>query len=406
VACYTARAAAGGGEERSIELSVRTLHDLSSVDAATWDALDHGRSPFLEHGFLRALELSGSVGDRAGWRPRYLLAETPPGADRRLVGAVVAYVKRHSYGEYIFDFAWARGSQQAGVPYYPKLVIAAPVTPATGHRILLARDHASDARAEATRALVTAVRELADAERCSSIHWLFTTAEEQALLAGHGFAPRASYQFHWHDDGYRSFDDFLARLASRKRKQIRKERRRCREQIDGIDLVAGPDLVAADVDAIDRFYRRTTRVHGGEDYLRPGFFHTLRELAPHRLLFARVRRAGALVAGALYLETPGALYGRYWGSDVDIELLHFETAYYVGIERCIARGIPLFEAGAQGEHKLLRGFVPTRTYSSHWIRHEGLDRAVRAYLREEEPAIEQQMRMLASYAPFKHEKAP
>ena len=400
-------------------LTLRTCRALSSVDPAAWDALDHGGSPFLEHGFLRALERSRSIGGRSGWDPHYILAEWagdlaapiaasasstggPAAAPATLVGAVACFVKDHSYGEYIFDFPWARGAARGGVEYYPKLVIAAPVTPATGPRILLQPAGADGPPRElVARALVEHVRTVADEQHCSSIHWLFTTAAEQSLLAGLGFMPRASFQYHWHNQGYASFDDFLGRLTSRKRKQIRKERARAREAVDAIEWVGGAELEPRDLAAIDRFYRNTTDAHGGQDYLRPGFFEALVELAPQRVAWARATKDGELVAGALYLETERALFGRYWGCDASIELLHFELAYYAGIERCIDRAVPLFEAGAQGEHKLLRGFEPSPTYSSHWIRHDGLRAAVERFLAEEHGAIGRYLEELAALGPYR-----
>jgi predicted N-acyltransferase len=376
--------------------TVRCVRDLSSVDPAGWDALDHGGSPFLEHGFLRALELSHSIAGTSGWDPHYLLAEVAiepeeaagadsarrPSAPSVLVGAVPCFVKDHSYGEYIFDFAWASASARGRIPYYPKLVVAAPVTPATGPRILLHRDLA-ETKDAVESALVTAVRDLADDLDCHSIHWLFTTEREHDRLGAHGFLPRTTLQYHFHNPGYADFDAFLAALASRKRKQIRKERARAQAEVDSIDFVQGPDLGDDDVAAMERFYRRTTLHHGGHAYLRPGFFARLRETAAPRMAFARARKRGKTIAGALYLEGDGALYGRYWGCDEQVPLLHFELAVYQGIERCLTRKLPLFEAGAQGEHKLLRGFEPTRTFSSHWIRHEGLHKSVERFLAEE-----------------------
>lgn len=386
-------------------LTLRMCRTLASVDPAAWDALDHGGSPFLEHGFLRALERSRSVGARSGWDPHYILAEwagdpTAPGAT--LVGAIACFVKQHSYGEYIFDFPWARAAARGGVEYYPKLVVAAPVTPATGPRILLREVEGGPPRETIVRALVEQVRALADEEECSSIHWLFTTGSEQHMLAGLGFTPRASFQYHWHNQGYASFDDFLSRLTSRKRKQIRKERARARAAVDTIEMVDGTELSDDDLATIDRFYRNTTDNHGGQDYLRPGFFEALVELAPQRVQWARARKDGVTVAGALYLATDRALYGRYWGCDGPIDLLHFELAYYVGIEHCIAHGLPLFEAGAQGEHKLLRGFEPSATYSSHWIRHVGLRAAVERFLAEEHAAIEHYLVELAELGPYRN----
>ncbi len=384
-------------------LQIRAVHTLCAVDASAWNGLDHGHSPFLEWGFLRALEMSGSTGGPAGWAPVYLLAELEvEDGSRALVGAVPCFLKDHSYGEYIFDWGWARAASQAGVAYYPKLVVAAPVTPASGPRILLRRQD-DDEPTIVAKLLVAAVRELADATDCSSVHWLFTTQAEHELLGELGFMSRLSFQFHWHNRDYVDFDGFLDTLASRKRKQIRKERRRALAEVDGVEFVPGGSLGPDEVERLDRFYRRTTARHGGQDYLRPGFFKRLIELMPERVQFARVGRGGEVVAGALYLETPGALYGRYWGCAEEIEFLHFETAYYAGIERCIAQKIPLFEAGAQGEHKLLRGFTPSATYSSHWIRHEGLRDAVGRFLADERTQLPDYMKELEQYAPYKKE---
>lgn len=382
------------------DLTLRTVDTIEGVDAAAWDRLDHGPSPFLSHGFLRALERSGSVGAEAGWKPRYLLVETPAGAagEARIRGAAATFVKDHSYGEYIFDWSWARGSARAGVPYYPKLVLAAPMTPATGPRLLVAP---GVERGPVIDALVLGIREIADREGCMSIHALFCTPEEEAELARRGFLPRASFQYHWRGRGYRSYDDFLAALTSRRRKQLRKERARALAQIDGLTWVSGADLDAEALAALDRFYRRTTAEHGGSEYLRPGFFGELVRALPEQVQMVQARRAGALVAGALFLETPQALYGRYWGADEDVEFLHFEVAYYAGIERCIARQIPLFEAGAQGEHKLLRGFEPSPTHSAHWLRHPGLHAAVARFVEDEAAAVQQAMRELGTASPYR-----
>jgi hypothetical protein len=227
------------------------------------------------------------------------------------------------------------------------------------------------------------VRELADELECSSIHWLFVPEDQHVRLAQLGFLPRVTFQYHFHNRDYADFDAFLGELASRKRKQIRKERARARAEVDAIDFVRGPELGDDDVVAMDRFYRRTTALHGGHAYLRPGFFARLRETSAERMAFCRARRDGRTIAGALYLEGPEAIFGRYWGCDEEVPLLHFELAVYQGIERCIGRRLPRFEAGAQGEHKLLRGFEPTRTFSNHWLRHEGLHRSVGRFLDEE-----------------------
>ena len=381
----------------SAKLAVRAVASISGVEQAAWDALEHGPSPFLRHGFLRALEDSGSIGGtgrrRSGWAPAYLLAER----GGRLEGAVAAFVKDHSYGEYIFDWGWASAAQRAGIRYYPKIVIAAPATPATGRRILLA----PDAGPEVVAALFAAVRELADDTDCSSIHWLFCTADEQAQLARADFFPRTTLQFHWQNRDYQTFDHFLAQLKSRKRKQIRKERQRARTAIERLTWVAGRDLDQAQLDDLDRFYRITTAGHGGRDYLRAGFFHRLAETLPNEMQMVEVIADGRRIAGALFLETAAGLYGRYWGATRHVDLLHFETAYYAGIERAIDKRIPLFEAGAQGEHKLLRGFEPARTYSAHWIRHPGLAAAIEDYTRREANAMDLELAEMAKFGPYR-----
>ena len=388
----------------STNLSVRAVGAVKDLDPRAWDALDHGPSPFLKYGFLAALEETGSIdamGPRAifpkrtsGWTSVYLLAEQ----GGRLVGAVPAFLKSHSYGEYIFDWGWASAAQRAGLRYYPKLVIAAPHTPATGPRILLAPDVDRDA---VRTALVAAVRSVADDAECSSIHWLFCTEEEQRFLATREHFPRASLQFHWHNRGYKTFDDFLGALKSRKRKQLRKERERARAAVEAINWVTGRELDDARLDDLDRFYRTNVDAHGGRDYLRPGFFQALAKRMRDELAMVEVIANGKRVAGAVFLETAHALYGRYWGADVHIDMLHFETAYYAGIDRAISRGLPLFEAGAQGEHKLLRGFEPSRTYSAHWIRHAGLAAAIKDFTEREAESMQFEIDELAKHGPYR-----
>ncbi|MCA9705665.1 MAG: GNAT family N-acetyltransferase [Myxococcales bacterium] len=398
------------------------MPDLSGVDPAAWDALDHGPSPFTEHGFLRALERSGSVGEGTGWEPHHVLVERAPGegasegeaegASERssssassagsLVGAVACYRKMHSYGEYIFDFAWARASMQAGLPYYPKLVIAAPVTPATGHRLLLARGLGPDEREAVIEALLRGVHAVADELECGSVHWLFCSADEHDRLARAGHHRRASFQFHWHNHGYADFEAFLATLASRKRKQIRKERRRALQAVDGpVCLVPAAEWTRRDIASLEAFYRRTCHMHGNDGYLTPEFFELLPALLPQRARLARVQQSGETVAGALYFQTEHALYGRYWGCRSEIPFLHFEVAYYAGIEHCIREGLPLFEAGAQGEHKLLRGFLPAPTYSNHWMRHPGLRQGVERFLRGEARELVGYMDHMRRYSPYR-----
>jgi predicted N-acyltransferase len=382
-------------------IATRVIRRIGDVDAAAWDRLEHGGSPFLRHGFLSALEETGSVGRRSGWLPRYVLAERA-GA---LVGAAPAFVKDHSFGEFIFDWEWAHASHRAGIDYYPKLVVAAPLTPATGPRLLRAPGLSARDRRDVGIALVAEVERVAEEEGCSSVHVLFCTEEERDLLAELGLAARASFQYHWHNRGYRDFDDFLGRMSSRRRKQLRKERSRAREAVDAIEMVPGRDMSDRDLRDLDRFYRINVAAHGGSAYLERGFFPALVRCMPDAVLMARAVRGGKAIAGALFLESEQALYGRYWGAVEDVPLLHFEVTCYLGIERCIERGTPLYEAGAQGQHKLLRGFEPSPTHSAHRMFHPALDRAVRQFLRDEAPAVARHMERLAGVGPFKEEQA-
>lgn len=379
--------------------AARLERSIAAFPAAAWDALDHGGSPFLRHGFLRALEESGSVGKRTGWDPRYLALES----GGTLRAALAAFVKRHSYGEFIFDWEWARASERAGIRYYPKLVVAAPMSPASGPRLLLHPSLDEGERRAAAATLVDAARDLARRESCSGLHFLFVTERERDLLADLGLAPRASFQFHWHARGDTDFAGFLARMSSRRRKQARKERERARAAVDSIDWVSGRDLTADDIAAMDRFYRDNVDAHYGTAYLEPGFFELAARYLPDAVLMARARRGGRTVAGAFFLESERALYGRYWGACEPIPLLHFELCVWLPIERAIERGLAVYEAGAQGGHKLLRGLEPSPTHSCHLLFHPGLDRAIREFLLDEERMVALRMGQLAAAGPFKEE---
>ncbi|MCP4445656.1 MAG: GNAT family N-acetyltransferase [Myxococcales bacterium] len=373
---------------------MRTVASLSHVNSEHWDGLSHGDAPFQRHGFLMALEESGSVGPESGWHPIYLLVSR----DEELIGGAAAYIKTDSYGEYIFDWGWARAASQFGQDYYPKLVIAAPFTPATGARLLY--KYEGD-RTLVYEVLAAGIAELVKRYELSSAHLLFCTDEEAEAMAAHGFSRRASYQFHWRNRAYKSFDEFLGQLKSRKRKQIRKERRRAQEAIDNLEFVSARDLRDEDLDALDSFYRKTVGEHGGFDYLRPGFFQAAAERMPDSMLFARVTMASKVVAGAVFFEGENSLFGRYWGSEAECEFLHFEVAYYAAIERCIDRGIALFEAGAQGQQKLMRGFEPAPTHSLHLFADPILSRAIEGFLVQEEQGVAHQMAELARTGPYR-----
>ena len=391
------------------QLTLSCESSLEGVNSAEWDALDHAPNPFLEWAFLRAAELTDSIGEAAGWEAHYLMvragdepwtrdAGLEPGT---LIGAVAAFLKGHSHGEYIFDFQWANASHEAGLPYYPKLVVAAPVTPATGPRILLHPSLDAAGREAVAQSLIAAVRELSVQLGCRSVHWLFITSQESAWLQAAGFIARSSLQFHWRNREYECFDDFLGEMTSRKRKKFKRERKLVHEKIDGLRWLEGESIDQPALDAIQRFYTHTTDNHWGRAYLEAGFFHRLAELAPHRLRLVMVDRGGETIAGAMFMETEQALYGRYWGCTEQVDCLHFETAYFAGIERCIEKKIPLFEAGAQGEHKLLRGFEPTLCRSAHELQHPGLARAIRDFCRNEAVAVERRIEALREYGPYR-----
>jgi hypothetical protein len=376
------------------DITIRTIASLEQVKSEAWDGLDHGDSPFQRYGFLRALEESESVGQDSGWLPSYLLVER---ADK-LLGACAAFVKTDSYGEYIFDWAWARAAGHFGQPYYPKLVVAAPYTPASGNRLLIAPGEDRD---QVTAALLSGITEVMQRFKLSGAHILFCSESEAEAMDAMGLARRASYQFHWFNRDYQDFEGFLAALKSRKRKQIRKERRCAQEAVDTIEFVRAGDMRNEDFAALDRFYRKTVAEHGGFDYLRPGFFEAAAKYLPEVMLFARASKDDRVVAGAVFFESDTALFGRYWGCDEHLEFLHFELAYYAGIERCIERGLRLFEAGAQGEHKLVRGFEPTMTHSCHVMRDANFDRAIRGFLEQETIEVQHRIAGLAECGPFR-----
>jgi predicted N-acyltransferase len=379
-------------------MAVRVLNSLSDIPAAEWNALAGDANPFLRHEFLYALEQSGCTGGASGWTAQHLIATDDAG---HLAGAVPLYRKDHSYGEYVFDWAWANAYARAGLEYYPKLVAAVPFSPVTGPRLLLSP---ATGREAVAGALIDAALEQARAARASSLHWLFTSESDTCLLESRGFQRRAGYQFHWSNPGYRDFDDFLSTLTAEKRKKLKRERRAVREAGVTVELVEGDRLHPADWDRCYEFYRSTVQAHGAIAYLTRAFFHALGTALPQHTLMALARRGESVIGGALFLRGTDTLYGRYWGTTRHVPGLHFETCYYAPMEYCIARGLQRFEAGAQGEHKLARGFVPTPTYSVHWLAHPAFARAVGDFLTREQAGMEYEMHELNEHAPFKRER--
>ncbi|MDZ7840808.1 MAG: GNAT family N-acetyltransferase [Gammaproteobacteria bacterium] len=380
----------------------RTIDSLDEIDAAVWDRLNRGDYPFARHAFLAGLERTGCVRAETGWQPRHLLVYENAAADTP-VGAVPLYLKSHSWGEYVFDWAWADAYERAGLPYYPKLLCAIPFTPATGPRLLVAPD--GDRPEDVRRALVRGIIREAERLNVSSVHWLFTDAADTRALEAEGLLKRTGNQFHWQNRGYRDFDDFLANLTSKRRKQIRRERRQVAEAGVAVQMMEGRELAPHDWDAMYGFYRNTVLERGAIPYLSREFFHRLVTDMPGQTLIAAARdSSGELVAGALYLRSENTLYGRYWGASTFYEGLHFEACYYQPIDYCVRHGIDRFEAGAQGEHKLNRGLVPNPTFSAHWLAHPQFTDAVRDFLHTETRHVERYAAVLGHHSPFRREE--
>lgn len=387
------------GDETEIE--IRLFHALEEIGQAAWNACacpersDGGRAfdPFTTYEFLHALETSGSVGDGTGWMPYYIGAF----AGDLMIGCAPLYAKYHSQGEYVFDFSWADAYERAGGRYYPKLQIAVPFTPVTGKRLLTMPEHADVARA----ALVSGATSFARQNRVSSLHLTFVDAGEAEQANHLGLLHRTGQQFHWYNQNYQSFDDFLAALSSRKRKTLRKERVRANEFGGDIVQISGDDIQPHHWDAMWRFYQDTGARKWGQPYLTRAFFDAIHETMRDDILLIFAQRDGQPIAGAMNMIGRDALFGRYWGCIEDHANLHFEICYYRAIDYAIAHGLGRVEAGAQGEHKLARGYMPHTTHSLHWIADPGFEKAVIQYLAGEREAVAQDIEILTSYGPFK-----
>ena len=385
--------------DTAIEISA--FASLLDIPAGEWDscaypeAADGGPpvDPFTTHRFLKALEDSGSVGPGTGWQPRYLLAR----AAGQVIAAAPLYAKGHSQGEYIFDHNWAHAYERAGGRYYPKLQMAVPFTPATGRRFLTRPGWEDVGRT----ALVQGAVQVAEDNGLSSLHITFCTEEEAAAGERIGLLRRTTQQFHWENAGYGSFDDFLGSLSSRKRKTIRKERAQAQGFGGDIVSLTGDDLRPEHWDAFWRFYQDTGARKWGSPYLTRSFFDLVQETMRDDVLLVLAVREGVPVAGALNFIGRDVLFGRYWGCTEHHPCLHFELCYYQAIDAAIARGLARVEAGAQGEHKLARGYLPVPTHSLHWIADPGFSEAVENYLEAERAAVEEDIEILTAYGPFR-----
>ena len=363
---------------------------ISGLPADEWDALTDGDNPFVSHAFLAALEDSGSVGPGTGWQP---VPITITGADGRLAAALPAYLKTHSQGEYVFDHSWADAWHRAGGRYYPKLQIAVPFTPATGPR-LLTRD------AALTAPLLAAAEQLCVNSGLSSAHATFIEPAQVPAFAAAGWLPRADIQFHWENRGYASFDDFLAALSSARRKNLRKERAAAQAGV-AIRALTGADIRPGHWDAFWHFYQDTGARKWGQPYLTREAFTLFGERMADRILLVLAFDGGTPIAGALNFIGGSALYGRYWGAVIDKPFLHFELCYYQAIDAAIAMGLARVEAGAQGGHKLARGYEPVQTRSAHFIVHEGFRDAVADFLASERRGVAADQFHLGTRTPFR-----
>ncbi len=380
--------------------TARIVRSIAEIPATAWNACANPGgaipdNPFLDHGFLHALEASGSVTSRTGWQPFHLVLEEH---DAAIVGVVPMYLKNHSRGEYVFDGAWADAWHRAGGKYYPKLQISVPFTPATGRR-LLARPGPEQNTIE--QQLIAACVQIARQTDVSSLHLTFLPEAQWRTLGDIGLLQRVDQQFHWHNQRYSTFDDFLADLASKKRKNLKRERREVVEAGIDIEWVTGSDLREHHWDAFFDFYTDTGNRKWGSPYLTRRFFSLVTQAMADRVLLVMCKRNGRYIAGALNFIGGDALYGRNWGCIEDHRFLHFEACYYQAIDFAISRGLARVEAGAQGPHKVARGYVPQATYSAHWIADAGLRDAIARYLKEERNYVQQDIDYLNAHTPFR-----
>ncbi len=371
-----------------------TVHEaISGVAPDAWNDLAGDTYPFLRHEFLLAAEQTGCVAEDAGWAPRHLTLER----GGRLLGAMPLYQKQHSWGEFVFDWAWARAYEQAGLSYYPKLVSAVPFTPAPSSRLLLA-DKADVATA---RALVEGAIALAERTACSSLHVLFPLEEELPVLRNSGLMPRKDCQFHWRNRGYADFDEFLQTFTASKRKKARRDRRRVSEAGIRFQRLKGADLGTDTWEQVYRLISITFMRRGSLPYYNLDFFQRISAALPDNILVVLAKQHGEAIAAAVFYESPTTLYGRYWGSSGHHNALHFETCYYQGIDYCIDKGLQLFEPGTQGEHKISRGFAATTTWSAHWLAQPRFFMAIEDYLEQEARHVDRYIEAVDARSPYR-----
>ena len=380
-------------------MRIRVLDHIRDVAAGEWNALAGVSHPFLRHEFLNALEVSGCVSPETGWQPCHLLLLAD---DNEIpAGAMPLYLKSHSRGEFVFDWAWAAAYQRAGHDYYPKLLSAVPFTPVAGPRFLCASTEAQADPAEAPALLLAGAVEMAHRLEASSLHCLFPTERDAGWMKEKGMMLRTDCQFHWKDDGYADFSGYLKTFSSAKRKKVNRERRRVREAGIRFETLNGETLTPDLWETLYPLYASSYLKRGQYPYLNRRFFERITRDMPESLVIFLARLDGEAVAMAICFRSDTALYGRYWGSRGYYHSLHFETCYYQGIEYCIREGLQLFDPGVQGEHKLARGFKPETSFSTHWVRHEGFADALSGYLARERKQVARYVEIAGEHTPFK-----
>ena len=375
-------------------ITAKVVHRIAEISAADWDACAGPDNPTVGHTFLNAMEESGSATEKTGWLPHHVAIEDAGG---RLIGCAPCYVKSHSYGEYVFDWGWAEAFERAGGSYYPKLQVSVPFTPVTGPRLLV---RPGVDTVSVRRALLAALIEIAKELKLSSIHITFTPEDEWKMLGEAGLLQRTGQQFHWTNPGYRSFDDFLAALSSDKRKMVRKERKAANAAL-AIEALTGDALTEKHMDAFFRFYLNTVDKKWAHAYLNREFFRLIRARMADKIVLVMAFDKGQPAGGALNILGSETLFGRNWGAARHYDMLYFEACFYRAIEFAIAHGLKRVEAGAQGPHKIARGYLPSTTYSAHWIRDANFRRAIGDFLRRERANVAHEMEILAERSPFK-----
>ena len=378
--------------------SIRIASSLNDIDPELWNACAGQQNPFVQYNFLSALEDSGSASAETGWACQHLIVES---ANRdKYLGVAPVYLKNHSYGEYVFDWGWADAYERAGGQYFPKLLCGVPFTPVTGPRLMVL-PAAENYKDGIRTALIAAMIQIAEQLNLSSVHVNFPKKDEWKLIGENGFLQRQGQQFHWENKGYKNFDEFLTDLSSRKRKNIRKERSNVEVAGLNIQTLSGDDITEAHWDVFYDFYRNTSDRKWGYSYLNRNFFSLLGERCKKNVVLIYAEMNGSPIAGALNLKGTDCLFGRNWGSSDKFKFLHFEACYYRAIDYAIANGLKRVEAGAQGPHKIQRGYLPSPTYSAHWIANQSFRQAVAHFLEEERLGIKAEMKFNRTHSPFR-----